>query len=86
MPNVSYTSHEDLKDGLHRDDEQPVVISFLPFFHAYGMIGVTMLSIAGGFKVITLPRFQGEKVLSLIEKYKVRCDLAQGKRNRSCFK
>jgi len=59
-------------DTLHLPDEQAVVTVFLPFYHAYGLIAVTLLALASNQQIIVLPRFEPELLLSCIEKYKVR--------------
>ncbi len=47
------------------DDE--VALAFLPFFHIYGMQVLMNGLLAEGVKVITLPRFDMEQVLSLVQ-------------------
>lgn len=58
-------------DTLHLPDEQPVTAAFLPFYHVYGLIAVMMRALASKHKLVVLPRFQPELLLSCIEKYKV---------------
>ncbi|MCM3588820.1 long-chain fatty acid--CoA ligase [Mesobacillus maritimus] len=45
-----------------------VVISFLPFFHIFGLANVTLTGFRFGYKQIILPRFDVETVLNLIKK------------------
>ena len=52
-----------------RDHE--VVLAFLPFFHIYGMEVLMNLELSVGATVITMPRFDLEQALSLIQEYKV---------------
>lgn len=53
---------------LHSGD---VMIGILPFFHIYGMIVVMSLALSRGATVVSMPRFDLEQFLSIIEKYKV---------------
>jgi acyl-CoA synthetase (AMP-forming)/AMP-acid ligase II len=50
---------------------EDVVLGILPFFHIYGMVVIMNMSLALGATVVTIPRFDPELFLSLIEKYKV---------------
>jgi len=52
-----------------RDHE--VVLAFLPFFHIYGMQVLMNLQLSVGATVITLPRFDLEQALSIIQERKV---------------
>jgi acyl-CoA synthetase (AMP-forming)/AMP-acid ligase II len=47
------------------------VLGLLPFFHIYGMVVIMNMSLAQGATVVTMPRFEPELFLSLIEKHKV---------------
>ncbi len=46
-------------------------LAVLPFFHIYGMQVLMNSLLADGVTVLTLPRFDMEQVLELIQKYKV---------------
>lgn len=46
-------------------------LAVLPFFHIYGMQVLMNSLLADGVTVITMPRFDMEQALSLIQKYKV---------------
>lgn len=48
-----------------------VVLAFLPMFHIYGFAAITLCSLVGGAKVVTLPRFEPEAFLSAIETWRV---------------
>ncbi|MEM9728392.1 MAG: AMP-binding protein [Myxococcota bacterium] len=48
------------------------VLSFLPFFHIYGMQVLMNRALAAGGKVVTMPRFDLEQFLTLCEKHAVR--------------
>jgi len=51
--------------------EDEVVLAFLPFFHIYGMQVLMNVSLAAGATVITLPRFDLEQALQLVQTRKV---------------
>ena len=53
--------------------DQIVLLGLLPCYHVYGMFSSVIGAIAGGVKVIYLPRFHPESFFKAIEKYKVRC-------------
>jgi len=77
MPKGVMLSHHNLVANLVQINNtvsyQPgeVALAVLPFFHIYGMQVVMGSLLAAGVTVVTLPRFDLEQVLSLIEKYKV---------------
>ncbi len=48
-----------------------VSLAVLPFFHIYGMQVLMGSLLAEGVTIVTLPRFDMEQVLSLIQQYKV---------------
>ncbi|MBN1465450.1 AMP-binding protein, partial [candidate division KSB1 bacterium] len=54
-----------LKDG------NDIVIGVLPFFHSYGMTACHHLAIQAGALLIVEPRFNAQRVIRLIKKYKV---------------
>jgi acyl-CoA synthetase (AMP-forming)/AMP-acid ligase II len=54
--------------GLGPDD---VVIGVLPFFHIYGMTVIMNLSLREGAAVVTMPRFDLDQFLELIESHRV---------------
>jgi acyl-CoA synthetase (AMP-forming)/AMP-acid ligase II len=50
---------------------QDTVLAFLPFFHIYGIVAFLNLALAQGATVITMPRFDLEQYLQLVEKHGV---------------
>ena len=52
-------------------EEGEVALAVLPFFHIYGMQVLMNGLLAEGVAVVTMPRFDMEQALSLIQKYKV---------------
>jgi len=55
-------------ENITSDD---VLVGILPFFHIYGMLVIMNASLYQGAKIVTMPRFDMEQFLQLIEKYKI---------------
>lgn len=51
--------------------ENDVVMGVLPFYHIYGMVLILLLSLAKGNQVVSVPRFDLEMFLGVMEKYGV---------------
>ena len=54
--------------GLNQGQE--VVMGVMPLFHIYGMVTVLHFSVLTGSAMVLLPRFETEKVLNAINRYK----------------
>ena len=54
--------------GQRRED---VLIAVLPFFHSYGQTVLMNLGLRGGSTIVTMPRFELEQFLTLIERHRV---------------
>ncbi len=54
-------------------DENDCMIGVLPFFHIYGMVLILNLAIYRGSTLVTMPRFEIEQFLQIIQDYKVSC-------------
>jgi acyl-CoA synthetase (AMP-forming)/AMP-acid ligase II len=52
-------------------DEDDVMVGCLPFFHIYGMTVIMNLGIRSGVPIVTMPRFDLEQFLDLIERHRV---------------
>src|SRR5262245_5525434 len=48
--------------------ERDVVMAVLPYFHIYGMVVIMMLGLAGGSTVVSMPRFDLQEFLALVQK------------------
>ena len=57
--------------SLFRISSDDVLIAVLPFFHIYGMQVIMNLGLCGGAKVVTMPRFDLEQFLGLVQDQKV---------------
>ena len=55
----------------HSTDENDVVIGVLPFFHIYGMTVIMNIAIRVGATVVTMPKFDLEEFLTLMQDHKV---------------
>ncbi len=55
-------------DGFAEGDR---IIAVLPFFHIYGMVVIMMLGLSRGGTIVSVPRFDFQEFLTLIQKYKI---------------
>jgi acyl-CoA synthetase (AMP-forming)/AMP-acid ligase II len=51
--------------------EHDVMLGVLPFFHIYGMVVIMNLGLYRGATVVTMPRFELEQCLDVLQKYRV---------------
>jgi len=51
--------------------DEEVLIGILPFYHIYGMVVVMSSAIRAGATIVTMPRFDLEKFLELLQNYSV---------------
>jgi len=58
-------------DGVFEIGPEDVLIGVLPFFHIYGQTVIMNLGLRHGATVVTMPRFDLDQFLSLIEEYGV---------------
>ena len=52
-------------------EDDDVVIGVLPFFHIYGMTVIMNMGLRVGVTTVTMPRFDLEQFLTLIQEHKV---------------
>lgn len=57
--------------GRLKVTEKDTVIGILPFFHIYGMVVIMNYAFFVGATVVTMPRFDMEQFLQLIQKYRI---------------
>jgi acyl-CoA synthetase (AMP-forming)/AMP-acid ligase II len=57
--------------GVWGSAEDEVVIAVLPFFHSYGLTVLMALSLSQGATVVTMPRFDLEQFLAILQDYRV---------------
>ena len=58
-------------DAVFAVESDDTLIGVLPFFHIYGMTVIMNLGLRSGATIVTMPRFDLEGFLDLIEKHKV---------------
>lgn len=54
-------------------DERDNLLGVLPFFHIYGMVLILNLSIYRGATLVTMPRFDLEQFLQIVQDFKISC-------------
>jgi acyl-CoA synthetase (AMP-forming)/AMP-acid ligase II len=58
-------------DGTgHLRDGEDTLISFLPFFHIYGLVVIMLLGLRSGATLVVMPRFELGPYLDLVERYR----------------
>jgi len=58
-------------DGLEYFHQGDTLLCVLPLFHIYGLVVVLNMGLHQGATIVTMPRFDLEQFLSLIQKYRV---------------
>ena len=54
---------------------QKVMLGLIPFYHAYGLVGILNMGMLAGNKIIVLAKFKPRKFLEAIQKYRVKIPL-----------
>jgi len=54
----------------HLRDGDDTLVCFLPFFHIYGLVVVMLLGLWSGATLVVMPRFDLERYLDLVERYR----------------
>ena len=57
--------------------EDDIFLGVLPFFHIYGQVIVLLGGLVDGAKTVTMPKFDPEMFLNLIQKHRV-CHSVEG--------
>ncbi|MCZ6645072.1 MAG: 4-coumarate--CoA ligase family protein [SAR324 cluster bacterium] len=57
--------------GLTIDWEKQTLVGVLPFFHIYGMVVILNYTLSQGATVVTMPRFDMEQFLGILQEYKI---------------
>jgi acyl-CoA synthetase (AMP-forming)/AMP-acid ligase II len=58
-------------EGVHAFSAEDVIIAVLPFFHIYGLSVIMNQGLLAGATLVTMPRFELETFLDLLERYRV---------------
>ena len=56
-------------DGVEQTANTEVLIGILPFYHIYGMVAIMCNALRVGATVVTMPRFELDQFLGLIQKH-----------------
>jgi acyl-CoA synthetase (AMP-forming)/AMP-acid ligase II len=67
--NLTSNMRQMLGTGLVSEDS--VLLAFLPFYHIYGLMVLLNTTLVSGASCLVMPRFDPDRTLQLIEKYKV---------------
>jgi acyl-CoA synthetase (AMP-forming)/AMP-acid ligase II len=57
--------------GVNLVSTQDRIIGVLPFFHIYGMVVIMNISLVRGTTIVTMPRFDLQQFLELVQKHKI---------------
>ena len=57
--------------GVEATAKTEVLMGILPFYHIYGMTAIMCNTLRAGATVVTMPRFELEQFLALIQKHKI---------------
>lgn len=71
LTHYNLTSNVLQYSDLEQLNETSVMLAVLPFFHIYAMTGLLNGALAVGGTVVSVPRFDLEQVLGVIQQYKV---------------
>ena len=77
LPKGVMLTHYNLVANLHQASrvlgvhEHDIMLGVLPFFHIYGMLVIMNLSLYTGSTVVTMPRFDLEQCLEILQRYRV---------------
>lgn len=58
-------------DGLNYFAREDTLIAVLPLFHIYGLVVILNMGLRMGSTIVTMPRFDLDQFLQMVEKYKV---------------
>ena len=58
-------------NSIEKLSDKEVLIGILPFYHIYGMVAIMSNALRNGTTVITMPRFDLEQFLGLLQKHRV---------------
>jgi len=58
-------------EGVLGVEERDVTLGVLPFFHIYGMVVIMNIGLYVGATVVTMPKFDLEQCLDIMQKYRV---------------
>lgn len=77
LPKGVMLTHRNLVANILQADavlglnDRDTVLGLLPFFHIYGMVVIMNLALYAGATVVTMPRFDLEQMLELVQKHRI---------------
>ncbi len=77
LPKGVMLTHHNLVANIVQTEEvetitsEDVLVGILPFFHIYGMLVIMNASLYHGATIVTMPRFDMEQFLQLVQQYKI---------------
>jgi acyl-CoA synthetase (AMP-forming)/AMP-acid ligase II len=80
LPKGVMLTHRNLVANLRQMETMPsyrhfresdTLVAVLPFFHIYGMVVILFRGLASGATIVTMPRFEMEAFLRILQDYKV---------------
>ena len=71
VANITQMSHPGMYPRELMPEEQSVCLALVPFYHAYGLVGVLMMPPAIGIKLVVMDKFKPRDFLAAIEKYRI---------------
>lgn len=73
LTHENLTSNMVLTESINSITDEDRLIGVLPFFHIYGMVLILNLAIYRGVTLVTIPRFDLEQFLQIVQDYKITC-------------
>ena len=77
LPKGVMLSHRNLVANIlqvdragHLIDGDDTLVTFLPFFHIYGLVVIMLLGLRSGASIVVMPRFDLDSYLDLVERYR----------------
>jgi acyl-CoA synthetase (AMP-forming)/AMP-acid ligase II len=73
LTHYNLVAHDEVIDGTAPLTSDDVLIAILPFFHIYGMSVIMNAGLSRGATIVTMPRFDLDQFLQLLQDYRVTC-------------
>lgn len=73
LTHENLTSNMVLTASINTLVDDDILVGVLPFFHIYGMVLILNLAIYRGVTLVTMPRFDLEQFLQIVQDYKITC-------------
>ena len=73
LTHENLTSNMVLSESINSITDEDSLVGVLPFFHIYGMVLILNLAVYRGVTLVTMPRFELEQFLQIVQDYKITC-------------